>query len=109
VCSSDLYVIYRLPLLYPGQQKRIIMLVHGDYLIGLAPQVSGKPGDFRSVVFARCTDKPEEVVSDANWHFVIVDIPPQVAATGACFLKIADGSVEKPPGATVLDVSVLRR
>jgi hypothetical protein len=102
------YLIYRLPLRNPKQFRRIKMMVHGDYKISIAPSVKGKPNAFQEVALARASDNDEFLAKDQNWRSIVIDLPRNVLAGKECFVKIADGAMDKSPAVTVLDIGLYK-
>lgn len=104
--DGDQYIIYRLPLSqkYIGASARIWL--QGDYLVSMAPDDNGKPGQFKKVASARDKYPAGVIESFGNMNDTYVDLGQDVIATGACYIKIADAAPDKKPYVIIQDVSI---
>ncbi len=90
-CDRDRYVIYRLPLTANTVGAEILVTAWGDIVVvSLAPEVTGKPGEFREV--ARTNAHPR------------ISVTPAMVAAGACYVKVACGNTN----ITVRQISIRR-
>jgi hypothetical protein len=106
VVDGSSYVIYRLPVKKEDMGRSWFITVRGDFVISLAPEVNGKPGEFQPISLARDLFSEDLVQRTRNVTTKLIDVTEALVAAGACYVKIADATPEAAPGVTVMRVGL---
>ncbi len=100
------YVVYRLPMRKEGLGRSWFVTLRGDFVISLASEVDGRPGEFHPITRAKDIYGEDLVQRGRNVTTKPVDVTDALVAAGACYVKIADASPEAAPGVTVMRIGL---
>jgi hypothetical protein len=100
-------VIYHLPATEEDAGLSWFVRAAKDFLISLAPERNGRPGEFIPVERGRDVFDADELEGGWRWsHYIPID--QRLIADGGCYVKIEDANPEQAPVAVAIAVGKRR-
>ncbi len=109
VLDGSHYVIYRFPATREDAGQSWFVSVSGDFVISLAPEEKGRPGEFVIVARARYLSEAEKVAVRGNRTRKVIDITERMIVAGGCYVKITDADPDESPSAVVMSIGKIPR
>jgi hypothetical protein len=108
VLEGASYVIYHLPATEEDAGLSWFVEAAQDFLLSLAPEENGRPGEFVPVERGRDVFDADGLEGGWRWfHYITID--QRLIADGGCYVKIEDANPDRPPAAVAIAVGQRRR
>ncbi|MBN1460777.1 MAG: hypothetical protein JXA57_14690 [Armatimonadetes bacterium] len=105
--EGESYVIYHLPATEKELGLYWYIEASRDFLISIAPEKDGKPGEFVPVARGRDVFEPGEM--KRGWHWIhTLPIDQRLVEDGGCYVKIQDAEPDQEPAGVAISVGQSR-
>ncbi|UCC67953.1 MAG: DUF4034 domain-containing protein [Armatimonadota bacterium] len=102
--GGDASVTYRLPVSAKLLGYSVEVWAQGDYVVSIAADWQGKPGEFEEIKAARDRYPDDVLEAFGNMDNVIGDLFPEILDSGSCYLKVADANPDNAARVIIRDV-----
>lgn len=102
--GGDAHITYRLPVSRELLGYSVLAWVQGDFVVSIAPDRQGKPGEFEEIMVAGDQYPDDVMEAFGNMEDVWEGLPPEILESGFCYLKFADGNPDNAARVIIRDV-----
>ncbi len=102
--SGDASVTYRLPVSAELLGYDVVVWAQGDFVISMAPDREGRPGEFEEIMAARDRYPDEVLEAFGNMEEVMGGLTAEILDSGFCYLKVEDADPDNAARVIIRDV-----